>query len=397
MQCVYKRLQQSNEWVATMTEHTKTDGLPGMDAPELPQVLERARPRNERMNAAKVECNACPVLCQISEGRAGACDRYANQAGVLVRLDPVVLLRKTLEAGEATLVPFVGLTEAAEGADAEAAPEPAWNGDLLLSEEVFVTGVGSSTTYPDYKPAPFIVGSKTDGVDMVTVVTEGIFSYCSFKVKIDTDRFLGSEQANVRCKGEVVGHVTTAEYGSQMLSLGGVHHLTGGTKKEGRITAEMMQALGNKQAVEFTIDGGSQLIIQAGRAPIVNGVAEQRIAEGGEAGRHEIEHVIDAPGNARCHLNQATHMRFGGNVAGHNGRSAAVCAYFLSYCFKHSGIACGEHQMRPGPCDCQGGCPPNAARCTDNYDHLRHTCAPLTKRKGCFPENDWHHSPKPQE
>jgi hypothetical protein len=26
---------------------------------------------------------------------------------------------------------------------------------------------------------------------MVTVVTEGIFSYCSFKVKIDTDRFLG--------------------------------------------------------------------------------------------------------------------------------------------------------------------------------------------------------------
>lgn len=77
-----------------------------------------------------------------------------------------------------------------------------------------------------------------------------------------------------------MGHVTTAEYGSQMLSLGGVHHLTGGTKKEGRITAEMMQALGNKQAVEFTIDGGSQLIIQAGRAPIVNGVAEQRMRVG---------------------------------------------------------------------------------------------------------------------
>ena len=98
MQSAYKHLQQCNKWVATMTEHTKTDGLPGMDAPELPQVLERARPRNERMNAAKVECNACPVLCQISEGRAGACDRYANQACVLVRLDPVVLLRKTLEA-----------------------------------------------------------------------------------------------------------------------------------------------------------------------------------------------------------------------------------------------------------------------------------------------------------
>jgi hypothetical protein len=85
---------------------------------------------------------------------------------------------------------------------------------------------------------------------MVTVVTEGIFSYCSLKVKIDTDRWLGPEQANVRCRGEVVGHVTTAEYGSQMLSLGGVHHITGGSKKEGRVTVEMMQALGNLEAVD---------------------------------------------------------------------------------------------------------------------------------------------------
>jgi 6-hydroxynicotinate reductase len=53
-------------------------------------------------------------------------------------------------------------------------------------------------------------------------------------VKIDTDRHLGPERALVRCQGEPVGHVTTGEYGSQMLSLGGVHHLTGGSKKEGR-------------------------------------------------------------------------------------------------------------------------------------------------------------------
>ncbi len=266
-----------------MTEHTKTDGLPGMDAPVLPQVLERALPRNERMHTSKVECNACPVLCQISEGRAGACDRYANHSGVLVRVDPVVFLRRALNADEPTLVPFAAGAAQADGAGSlhdAAASAPPWSGDLLLADQVFVTGVGSSTTYPDYKPAPFIVGSQAHGVDMVTVVTEGIFSYCSFKVKIDTDRFLGSEQANVRCKGEVVGHVTTAEYGSQMLSLGGVHHLTGGTKKEGRIAAEMMQLLGNKQAVELAIDGGSQLVIQAGRAPIVNGVAEQRMRVG---------------------------------------------------------------------------------------------------------------------
>jgi hypothetical protein len=258
-----------------MTEHTKTDGLPGIDVMAIAITPERAPLRNEKMGAAKVECNACPVLCQISEGRTGACDRYANRAGVLVRVDPVVLLRRAVIGGMAEVVPF-----SRPAAEAPAGDVPDWNGDLLLADEVFVTGVGSSTTYPDYKPAPFIVGSKANGVDMVTVVTEGIFSYCSFKIKIDTDRFLGAEQANVRYKGEVVGHVTTAEYGSQMLSLGGVHHLTGGSKKEGRMTAELMQLLGNKKPVDITIDGGARLVVQAGRPPIVNGVEEQRMRVG---------------------------------------------------------------------------------------------------------------------
>ncbi|MBC8055879.1 MAG: 6-hydroxynicotinate reductase, partial [Rhizobiales bacterium] len=258
-----------------MAEHTKTDGLPEtMPAADTaaPSVPERARPRNERMATDKVECNACPVLCQISPGKTGACDRYANAHGVLIRVDPVVLLRRTLDAPDAALVPFVARS-------AEVGVELAVN-PLASQDEVFVTGVGAGTTYPDYKPAPFIVASQADGVDMVTVVTEGIFSYCSVKVKIDTDRWLGPEQANVRCKGEVVGHVTTAEYGSQMLSLGGVHHLTGGSKKEGRVTCETMLALGNKQAVELAIDGGAQVVVQAGRAPIVNGTLEQRMRVG---------------------------------------------------------------------------------------------------------------------
>ena len=100
----------------TMTEHTKTDGLPGMDSPELPQVLEKARPRSERMNSEKIECNACPVLCQISDGRSGACDRYANQGGTLVRVDPVLLLRRSLAEGEPVLVPFSGRAAAAGNA-----------------------------------------------------------------------------------------------------------------------------------------------------------------------------------------------------------------------------------------------------------------------------------------
>jgi 6-hydroxynicotinate reductase len=191
---------------------------------------------------AKITCNACPVLCQISEGRLGACDRYGNTNGELVRTDSLVLLQR--------------------------------------DKDLFVSGVNSSTTYPDYKPAPFIVSSTQEGVDVVTVVTEGIFSYCSFKVKIDTDRYLGPEQANVRCDGEIVGHVTTIEYGSQMLSLGGVHHLTGGSKREGRISCQVMQDLGNKKAVELHIEGGATVVVQADQAPIVNGVKEQRMRVG---------------------------------------------------------------------------------------------------------------------
>ena len=254
-----------------MTEHTKTDGLPGLDGVGSPPAAERA-PLRDRMASDKVECNACPVLCQISVGKSGACDRYANRNGTLIRVDPVVLLHRSRTDAGTALVRFA--PTAGDGAD------DAWSGDLLHADDVFVTGIGSSTTYPDYKPAPFIVGSKADGVDMVTVVTEGIFSYCSFKVKIDTDRYLGPEQADVRCRGEVVGHVTTAEYGSQMLSLGGVHHLTGGSKKEGRVTVEVMEALGNRVPVDLSIDGGTQVTVQAGAAPIVDGVEERRMRVG---------------------------------------------------------------------------------------------------------------------
>jgi len=162
----------------------------------------------------KIRCDACPVMCYIAEGRAGACDRYANEGGALVRLDPLTILENREDGA---VVPFL---------DRE------WDGEIVSGEDAFVTAVGSGTTYPDYKPAPFIVGSRARDVDMITVVTEGIFSYCGAKVKIDTDRHLGAECAAVRAEGEVIGHVTTSEYGSQMLSLGGVHHLTGGPRKK---------------------------------------------------------------------------------------------------------------------------------------------------------------------
>src|SRR5204862_3649976 len=116
------------ERATPMTDHTKTDGLPGMPAGDEvlapPQVLERSRPRSERMASDKIECNACPVLCQISPGRTGACDRYANQGGVLVRVDPVLMLRRTLEAPAAAVVAFADRPALAAPGAGEAA-EPA--------------------------------------------------------------------------------------------------------------------------------------------------------------------------------------------------------------------------------------------------------------------------------
>jgi hypothetical protein len=213
----------------------------------------------------KIRCDACPVMCYIKPGALGACDRYANVEGNLVRVDPHVMLSRIIAKG-GEVVPF--------------AEAPEWNGGILNQGETFVTAIGAGTTYPDYKPAPFIVSAEVEGVDMVTVVTEGIFSYCGVKIKIDTDRFLGPETNAVRVDGEMVGHVTTAEYGSQMLSLGGVKHLTGGSKKEGRVTCDTLLSLCNGKAVEMAVDGGEKLIVQAGKPPIVNGVAEERMRVG---------------------------------------------------------------------------------------------------------------------
>ncbi|MGE5056259.1 MAG: 6-hydroxynicotinate reductase, partial [Acidobacteriota bacterium] len=155
-----------------------------------------------------------------------------------------------------------------------------WDGTLVSHAETFVTAIGAGTTYPDYKPAPFIISSSVEGVDVVTVVTEGIFSYCGVKVKIDTDRHLGAECSTVRAQGEAVGHVTTSEYGSQMLSLGGVRHLTGGSRREGTATCDALLNLCNGKAVELAIDDGAKVMVQSGKPPIVDGVQEERMRVG---------------------------------------------------------------------------------------------------------------------
>ncbi|WP_420391283.1 6-hydroxynicotinate reductase [Acuticoccus sp.] len=215
--------------------------------------------------ADKIRCDACPVLCYIADGRTGACDRYANHGGTLVRLDPLTVI----EAGTQKVVPFL-----------PDAPPGEWDGDLLGTQKPFVTAIGAGTTYPDYKPAPFIISQPVGDADMVTVVTEGIFSYCGAKVKIDTDRHIGAERALVKVEGEPIGHVTTTEYGSKMLSLGGVEHLTGGTKKEGRVTCAALLALCNREPVAMSVEDGADLVLAAGAAPVIDGVTEARMRVG---------------------------------------------------------------------------------------------------------------------
>jgi hypothetical protein len=233
----------------------------------------------------KIRCDACPVMCYIADGRAGACDRYANENGELIRVDPLTIIENSVSAG-GKVVPFMP-----DGG------EDNWDGDLVRSKSQFITAVGAGTTYPDYKPAPFIVSQKANGVDMVTVVTEGIFSYCGAKIKIDTDRFLGPETAIIRVEGEPVGHVTTGEYGSQMLSVGGVHHLTGGSKKEGRLTCDTILKLCNSEAVELAIDGGAKIVVQAGKAPIINDAG--RDAHAGRLRLGDDRHVRQAVAQSR--------------------------------------------------------------------------------------------------
>src|SRR5437763_5683406 len=116
-----------------------------------------------------IRCDACPVLCYIKPGRTGSCDRYGNHDGQLVRLDPHVMLERAQSRGD-SLVPFLGKNRE-------------WAGNLVSDAETFVTAIGAGTTYPDYKPAPFIISSEVAGVDMVTVVPEGIFSCCGGNLK----------------------------------------------------------------------------------------------------------------------------------------------------------------------------------------------------------------------
>jgi len=189
-----------------------------------------------------VSCEACPICCQIKEGFSGACRRFVNRGG---RLERTIDLKTFEEVRD-----LVG---------------PDWS---PIIREPLITAIGAGTTYPDCKPAPHIVQAKVDGVDVVTVVTEAPLSYSGIKVKIDTDVTIGEEGAGIYHRKKKVGHLTTEEYGSKILSIGGVNVLTGAT---GLTAARLVSDIANRNKVTLRIEGGSKLEIQVGQKPVIDG------------------------------------------------------------------------------------------------------------------------------
>jgi hypothetical protein len=131
-----------------------------------------------------------------------------------------------------------------------------------------MTGIGAGTTSPDCKPAPFIVKGKRKDVDVVTVVTEAPLSYSSIMVKVDTDMNLGQEGAALMRGKRKVGMVVTEQYGSKMLSIGGVNLLT---DRDGLLVARTISEIANKKRVKLRIKGGSRIELQVGQTPVIDG------------------------------------------------------------------------------------------------------------------------------
>lgn len=199
-------------------------------------------------SAAEIaKCTSCPVQCEIRPGYTGACKRYTNIDGELVRnrqLEIDTVYEPNVE--KATAKPLI-------------------------------TAVGAGTSYPCVKPAPHIVKDCIDEVEVVTVVTEVPLSYSGVKVKIDTNFYVGEEGAKVKRNGKLVGIVETEQYGSKMLSIGGANLLTG---KDGFIVARTIVELANGERVTLAIENGAKIEVQQGMRPVINGVEDTKMRVG---------------------------------------------------------------------------------------------------------------------
>jgi hypothetical protein len=192
-------------------------------------------------------------MCSIPEGGLGACHRYTAKDGKITRKARLVTVDEVRQY----------LTGPNQGG-----PEP------------LITGIGSGTTYPDFRPSPVIVSAVRDGVNMVTVVTEAPLSYSGLKLKLDTDHYLGVEGKRIftRIRGRRhVGHLCTEEYGSKILSLGGVNILT---SKHGLFAARVMRELVQGKEAALSVEDGAGLKVRIGAPPVIDGLFQERMRVG---------------------------------------------------------------------------------------------------------------------
>jgi len=188
-----------------------------------------------------IQCDHCPVGCLIAPDHLGACKRYKNESGRIVNAQLLLLPEDT------------DLQEHYR--------------EALLNIPV-ITAVGAGSTYPDYIPAPVAAEKRIDDVDVVTVVTECPLTYSSMLFKIDTERFIGEETAPVKYRGAVVGHVTTEQYGSKMITVGGINVMKGKNRLK---AVRLIVGAGNHEPVILKVEGGAELELTAGQPPIING------------------------------------------------------------------------------------------------------------------------------
>ena len=205
-----------------------------------------------------IQCSSCSIQCKIPVGSTGACKRYSNEGGKLIRNRALVV---------------------------EGLPQ------TYIDEKIVkpvITAVGAGTAYPCIRPAPHIVCENRDGVDVVTTVTEAPLSYSGVMVKLDTNTYIGEEGDTVYAEGKAVGLVQTEEYGSKMIYVGGANRLTG-HGDAGFATARTVCALANGEEVELTVKTldkhtekmkNIKIVCQQGKAPIINGVQEKTMRIG---------------------------------------------------------------------------------------------------------------------
>jgi len=203
---------------------------------------EQAVIADQTMPHGAIECDACPIKCWINVGHIGACHRYRNQDGELLRITRLHSFDDVAQT--------VG-------------PVPK---DVIRTP--VVTAIGSGTTYPDCKPAPCILKQRRQGIDVVTVVTEVPLSYSSIIVKVDTDIPIGKEGDAILVGKREVGMVETEQYGSKMLHIGGVNRLTA---ENGFVVARTITDIANRKAVKLKIKSGSRITVQVGHPPIIDG------------------------------------------------------------------------------------------------------------------------------